>query len=52
MKKNELSYKELKNFCNPNSFNFKTTGDLDGTNLIYGQERRNKSLGIWFECGL
>lgn len=39
MKRNELTYKELKNYCNPNVFNFETTDELDNTDLIYGQER-------------
>ncbi len=39
MKKNELSYKDLKNYCNPNSFKFETTEELDNDDLIYGQER-------------
>ena len=25
MKKNELTYKDLKNICNPNTFKFETT---------------------------
>ena len=44
MKKNELSYKELKNFCNPNTFKFETTNDLDDSDLIYGQDRGIKAL--------
>lgn len=39
MKKNELSYKDLKNYCNPSSFKFETTEELDNDDLIYGQER-------------
>ncbi len=39
MKRNELTYKDLKNYCNPNVFNFETTDELDNTDLIYGQER-------------
>lgn len=39
MRKNELSYKDLKNYCNPNSFKFETTEELDNEGLIYGQER-------------
>lgn len=44
MKKNELSYKELKNNCNPNTFKFETTDELDDNNLIYGQDRGIKAL--------
>ena len=39
MRKNELSYKSLKNICNPNNFKFETTDDLDSKDLIYGQDR-------------
>ncbi len=39
MKKHELTYKDLKNTCNPNIFEFETTDDLDNVGLIYGQER-------------
>lgn len=44
MKKNELSYKDLKNICNPNVFKFETTDELDGTDAIYGQDRGIKAL--------
>ena len=44
MKKHELSYKELKNVCNPNIFNFETTADITDNDLIYGQERGIKAL--------
>jgi len=44
MKKNELTYKELKNLCNPNIFDFETTADLDSTDLVYGQERGINAL--------
>ena len=45
MKKNhELSFKELKDICNPNIFQFDTTAELDDTNLIYGQDRGIKAL--------
>ena len=39
MKRNELTYKELKNFCDPNIFEFETTEELDSSGLVYGQER-------------
>lgn len=44
MKKNELSYKQLKNYCNPNVFKFETTDELDDSDLIYGQDRGIKAL--------
>ncbi len=44
MKKNELSYKDLKNICNPNIFKFETTDELDGLDSIYGQSRGIKAL--------
>ena len=44
MRKNELSYKALKNVCNPNIFNFETTADITDTDLVYGQERGIKAL--------
>ena len=39
MKNNELTYKDLKNLCNPNIFNFETTDELETSGLVYGQER-------------
>ncbi len=44
MKKNELSYKDLKKVCNPNTFKFETTDELDGLDSIYGQDRGIKAL--------
>ncbi len=44
MKKNELSYKELKKYCNPNTFKFETTDELDGIDAVYGQDRGIKAL--------
>ena len=44
MKRNELTYKDLKKTCNPGIFNFETTDELDNTDLIYGQERGIASL--------
>lgn len=44
MKNNELSYKDLKNICNPNTFKFETTDELDGLDSIYGQDRGIKAL--------
>lgn len=44
MKKNELSYKDLKNVCNPNLFTFESTADLDTIGLVYGQDRGIKAL--------
>ena len=42
--KNELNYKELKMTCNPNVFNFETTGNLDTIEEGIGQERGIKAL--------
>ncbi len=44
MKKNELSYKDLKNVCNPDMFTFNSTADLDTIGLVYGQDRGIKAL--------
>lgn len=44
MKKNELSYKDLKDFCNPDIFKFKTTKELSTKSVAYGQERGIKAL--------
>ena len=44
MKKYELSYKDLKNFCNPNVFKFETTEESNDSDLIYGQDRGIKAL--------
>lgn len=44
MKRNELTYKDLKNPCNPNIFDFETTAELDNADLVYGQERGIASL--------
>lgn len=48
MKKNELSYKQLKDYCDPNIFKFDTTEELDSINTGIGQDRAIKS----FEFGL
>ena len=44
MKKHELSYRDLKNECNPNIFTFNSTADLDTIGLVYGQDRGIKAL--------
>ncbi len=44
MRKNELSYKDLKNVCNPDIFTFNSTADLDTIGLVYGQDRGIKAL--------
>ena len=42
---NELLPKDLKDICNPNSFGFETTKELEDTSdLIYGQDRGIKAL--------
>ncbi len=44
-KEKELSYKDLKDICNPDSFKFDNTKEIaDTTNLVYGQERGVKAL--------
>jgi len=40
----ELSYKQLKFFCDPDSFNFKTTRELEIYDDVVGQERARKAL--------
>lgn len=44
MKRNELTYKDLKKICNPEIFDFETTEELDSAGLVYGQERGIASL--------
>ena len=39
MKKNEISYKELKNKCNPDIFNFDTTAEITSLDSVFGQDR-------------
>ena len=43
-RKNELSYKDLKLTCDPKSFNFKTTDELESTSTGIGQEKGLKAL--------
>ena len=42
--KNELNYKDLKMTCNPNVFEFETTGDLESIQTGIGQDRGIKAL--------
>ena len=44
MKRNELTYKDLRKTCDPDIFNFETTAELDSTGLVYGQERGINAL--------
>jgi len=44
MKKNELSYKDLRVVCNPNIFNFDTTEELESIVDGIGQDRGIKAL--------
>ena len=44
MKRNELTYKNLKKICNPDVFEFETTEELDNVGLVYGQERAVAAL--------
>ena len=32
----ELNYKQLKSFCNPDDFDFKSTKDIKETNTVIG----------------
>ena len=42
---NELSYKDLKDVCNPNMFKFEKIKEIaDTTNVVYGQDRGIKAL--------
>lgn len=44
-KMNELSYKNLKDVCNPSTFKFEKVNEvIDTTNLVYGQDRGIKAL--------
>ena len=40
----ELNYKQLKDICNPNMFQFETTADIKKYNTIYGQDRGINAL--------
>ena len=44
MRKDELTYKDLKNLCNPNIFDFETTDELTSDGVVYGQERGINAL--------
>ena len=44
MKKNELNYKQLKNYCNPNTFKFQDTSELSTIDTGIGQDRGIKAL--------
>lgn len=44
LKNKELGYKSLRNFCNPEDFNFKSTKEIEETNTVIGQERGIRSL--------
>lgn len=44
MKKNELSYKDLKMICNPDVFKFEDTSELEGIDSGIGQDRGIKAL--------
>ena len=44
MKNNELSYKSLKKYCNPEKLPFETTEELEPINTGIGQERGIKAL--------
>ena len=40
----ELDYKQLKSFCDPYDFDFKSTKEIKETNTVIGQERGIRSL--------
>lgn len=40
----ELTYKQLKNFCDARDFDFKTTKELEGFDEVIGQERALEAL--------
>lgn len=44
MKKNELSYKQLKNYCDPTIFKFEDTSEIQSIDTGIGQERGIKAL--------
>jgi lon-related putative ATP-dependent protease len=44
MKKNELSYKQLKDYCDPSIFKFSNTAELDPIYTGIGQDRGVKAL--------
>ena len=44
MKNNELSYKSLKKYCNPEKLTFETTEELEPITTGIGQERGIKAL--------
>ena len=44
MKSNELSYKSLKRYCNPEKLPFETTEELEPISTGIGQERGIKAL--------
>lgn len=44
MKKNELNYKQLKDYCNPSIFKFEDTSSLDSIDTGIGQDRGIKAL--------
>ena len=43
-KRNELSYKDLKDICSEKNFNFETTEELESTDTGIGQDRGIKAL--------
>ena len=40
----ELGPKDLKDICNPDTFKFDTTAELNDHDLVYGQDRAIKAL--------
>jgi len=52
MKKNELSYKDLKMTCNPDLFKFETTEELEGIREGIGQDRGIKALDFGLQMDM
>ncbi len=48
--KNELSYKSLKKYCDPEKLPFETTAELESINTRNWTRKRNKSFRIWTKC--
>lgn len=51
-KENELSYKKLKKYCNPESLPFETTEELESISTGIGQERGIKALEFGLNVGI
>ena len=47
---NELTYKSLKKYCDPEKLPFETTDELESINTRNWTRKRNKSFRIWTKC--